>query len=154
MKKMHLKIISQSKIINYCSNFQYVQFDHFAFNFHLLIAVSYLIYDLDAEKERKGDFSKLFDSVRGLGVVCIVFQLISRQKSVLSQKKARTEMTKKSFLKSGNKKNRRKLRSLLFTYYCLFLLRLCHKLRYNYQVHNGLSQNNYLLTKHFACVTS
>lgn len=73
MKKMHLKIISQSKIINYCSNFQHVQFDHFAFNYHLLIAVSYLIHDLDAKKEGKDDFSKLFDSVRGLGVVCIVF---------------------------------------------------------------------------------
>lgn len=87
---MHLKIISQSKIINYCSNFQHVQFDHFAFNYQLLIAVSYLIHDLDAKKEGKGDFSKLFDSVRGLGVVCIVFWLISRQKSVLSQKKRHT----------------------------------------------------------------
>lgn len=96
---MHLKIISQSKIINYCSNFQHVQFDHFAFNYHLLIAVSYLIHDLDAKKEGKGDFSKLFDSVRGLGVVCIVFWLISRQKSVLSQKKGthRNDKKKKNF---------------------------------------------------------
>ena len=33
--KTHLKIKSQSKIISYCSNFQHVQFDHFASNFHL-----------------------------------------------------------------------------------------------------------------------
>lgn len=65
--------------------------------FNMFSSTTLLPIFICAMKEGKDGFSKPFDSVGELGVVCLVFWLILRQKPVLSQKKETLEWQKTFF---------------------------------------------------------